>query len=186
MGASQVALVVKNLPANAGDIRDVGSSPGWARSLEEGTATYCHILAWRIPRTEEPGELQSTGSQRVGCDWNDLAQDSTWLCNFRSPQPNFAVIQQTLRVKICGINNSILHCKYSDLGFRLYLSHWGFRLGFPGGSDGKESACKVRVSSLSKEDTLEKGMATHSSILAWKFSWSRGAWGATIHGVAKS
>ena len=47
----------KNLPANAGDIRDVGSIPGWGRSLEEGTAIHSNILAWRIPRTEEPGGL---------------------------------------------------------------------------------------------------------------------------------
>ena len=42
--------------------------------------------------------------------------------------------------------------------------------GFPGGSDGKESAYILRdlVQSLGGEDTLEKGMATHSSILAWK------------------
>ena len=44
----------------------------WVRSLgredplEEGMATHSRILAWRIPRTEEPGGLQSTGSQRVG------------------------------------------------------------------------------------------------------------------------
>ena len=36
--------------------------------LEEGIATHSSILAWRIPWTEEPGELQSTGSQRVGHD----------------------------------------------------------------------------------------------------------------------
>ena len=34
--------------------------------LEEGTATHSRILAWRIPWTEEPGRLQSMGSQRVG------------------------------------------------------------------------------------------------------------------------
>ena len=45
-------------------------------------------------------------------------------------------------------------------------------VGFPGGSDGKESACKTWVSSLSKEDPLEKGMATHSSILAWRIPWT--------------
>ena len=38
-------------------------------SLEMGMATHSNILAWRIPRTEEPGGLQSTGSQRVGHDW---------------------------------------------------------------------------------------------------------------------
>ena len=46
-GASQVALVVKNSPANAGDIRDVGFIPGLGRSLEEGVATQSSILAWR-------------------------------------------------------------------------------------------------------------------------------------------
>ena len=47
--ASQVTLVVKNQPANAGNIRDVGSIPGSRRSLEEGMATHSRILAWRIP-----------------------------------------------------------------------------------------------------------------------------------------
>ena len=37
-------------------------------SLEKGMATHSSILAWRIPRTEEPGGLVSTGSQRVGHD----------------------------------------------------------------------------------------------------------------------
>ena len=36
-------------------------------------AIHSSILAWEIPRTEEPGRLQFTGSQRVGHDWNDLA-----------------------------------------------------------------------------------------------------------------
>ena len=67
-GASQVALIVKNLPANAGDIRDTGLIPGSGRSPGEGTATHSSILAWRIPRTGEPGGLQSMGLQRVGHD----------------------------------------------------------------------------------------------------------------------
>ena len=37
--------------------------------LEEGMATHSSILAWRISRTEEPGGLQSMGSQRIGHDW---------------------------------------------------------------------------------------------------------------------
>ena len=46
--------------------------------------------------------------------------------------------------------------------------------GFPGGSDGKESACNAGDwgSILSQEDPLEKEMATHSSILAWRIPWS--------------
>jgi len=62
---SQVALVVKNLPANAGDqIRSLR----WDNPLEEDMATHSSVLAWRLPWTEEPGGLQSIGSQRVGHD----------------------------------------------------------------------------------------------------------------------
>ena len=60
-----MALVIKNLPANAGDIRDVGSIPGSGRSPGVGKATPSSILAWRTPGTEEPGRLQSMGLHRV-------------------------------------------------------------------------------------------------------------------------
>ena len=67
--ADRMALVVKNLPANAGDIRDVGSiSLSREDSLEEVMATHASILAWRILWTEESGRLQSIESQRVGHD----------------------------------------------------------------------------------------------------------------------
>ena len=46
-------------------------SLGWEVPLEEGMATHSTILAWRIPWTEEPGRLQSKGSQRVGHDHNN-------------------------------------------------------------------------------------------------------------------
>ena len=61
--ASQMALVVKNPPANAGDIRGEGSIPGSGRSPEGGHATHFSILAWRIQWTEEPDGLQSMGLQ---------------------------------------------------------------------------------------------------------------------------
>ena len=50
-------------------------------ALEEGMATHCSILAWRIPWTEEPGRLESMGSQRARHDWSNIAcaQAST-LC----------------------------------------------------------------------------------------------------------
>ena len=63
-GASQVALVVKNPPANAGDAGDHGLIPAWGRSLEGGNAIHFSILAWEIPWTEDPGGLQSIGSQK--------------------------------------------------------------------------------------------------------------------------
>ena len=43
-------------------------SLGWEDLLEDGMATHSSILAWRIPWAEEPGGLQSTGSQRIGLD----------------------------------------------------------------------------------------------------------------------
>ena len=67
-GASQVALVAKILPANAGNSGDVGSIPGTVRSPGGGHSTDSNILACRIPWVEEPGGLQSVGSQRVGHD----------------------------------------------------------------------------------------------------------------------
>ena len=60
--------MVKNLPANAGDIRDAGLIPGWEDPAEEGMATHSSILAQRIPWTEESGRQQSIGLQRVGHD----------------------------------------------------------------------------------------------------------------------
>ena len=58
---------------------------------------------------------------------------------------------------------------------------------FPGGSNGKEFACSVEpcVWSLDWEDAQEEGMATHSSILAWKIPMYSGAWQAIVHGVTK-
>ena len=54
---------------------------GWEDPLEEGTATHSSFLAWRIPRTEESGGLQSIGWPRVGPDWSNSACMHTynWL-----------------------------------------------------------------------------------------------------------
>ena len=63
--ASLVAQTVKNSPA----MRETWvHSLNWEDPLEEGMATHSSILAWRIPWTEKPGGLQSTGLQRVGHD----------------------------------------------------------------------------------------------------------------------
>ena len=60
-------------------------SLGWEDSLEEGMATHSSILAWRIPRTEEPGGLQSMGSQRVRYNWatNHTAQSVSGMRDFQ-------------------------------------------------------------------------------------------------------
>ena len=60
-----MAQTVKNLPA----MRETQvRSPGWEDPLEKGMATHSSNLARRIPQTEEPGGLQSRGSQRVRHD----------------------------------------------------------------------------------------------------------------------
>ena len=56
----------KEPPAKEGRLRETWvQSLGWGDPLEEGMATHSCILAWRIPWTEEPGRLQSTGLQRL-------------------------------------------------------------------------------------------------------------------------
>ena len=62
-------LVVKNLPASTGDVRDMASVLRLGRSPRGGYGTHSSILTWRIPWTEDPGGLQSLGLQRVRHDW---------------------------------------------------------------------------------------------------------------------
>ena len=73
--------------ASACNAGDLSSIPGSGRSLEKKMATHSSILAWRIPWTEEPGGLQSTGSQWVGHDWaTSLHFTSLGLCLATSRQ----------------------------------------------------------------------------------------------------
>ena len=60
--ASLVAQTVKNLPAMQ---ETWVQSLGWKDPVEEGMATHFSILVWRIPRTEEPGRIQSMGLRRA-------------------------------------------------------------------------------------------------------------------------
>ena len=63
-----MVLVVKNPPANAGDTEMQVRFLGWEDPLEKNMATHSSILAWRIPRTEEPCGLQSVEPQRIRHD----------------------------------------------------------------------------------------------------------------------
>ena len=69
-------LAVKNLPAMQKMRERWVWSWGQEDSLQEGMVTHSSILVWRIPWAEEPGRLQSIGSQRVGRDWSD------WPCTY--------------------------------------------------------------------------------------------------------
>ena len=67
---SQVVLVVKNLRANTGDVRNTGLIPGSGRSPGGGNGNLSSILAWEIPWTEEPGDLYSPW----GCQESDMTE----------------------------------------------------------------------------------------------------------------
>ena len=70
--------MVKNPSNNAGDTGDVGSIPGPGGSPGGGNGNPLQYLAWNIPWTEEPGGLQSIGSQRVR---HDCATKHTGVSN---------------------------------------------------------------------------------------------------------
>ena len=91
-GVSQVALVAENLPANAGDAKDVGSIPGLGRSPEYEIATSFSILAWKIPWTEEP-VVESTLRVPMDCS-----------------TPGFPVLHYFLefaQTHVCCVNDAI-------------------------------------------------------------------------------
>ena len=78
-GVSLVVQTVKDLPAMQ---ENWVQSLGWEDPLEKGKATHSSIPAWGIPWTEEPGGLQSTGSQRVGHNWVTDTFTFTFTCQY--------------------------------------------------------------------------------------------------------
>ena len=81
--ASPVAQTIKNLPT----MQETWVKPlGWEDPLEKDTATHSSILVWGIPWTEEPGGLQSAGSERVKHDW----ATNTHILTFLSLSPSFS------------------------------------------------------------------------------------------------
>ena len=150
--------MVKNPSASAGDVRGGGLIPGLGRSPEGGMATHSSIFAWRTPWTEELGGLQFMGHKRVRHKWAYIQRYNPCL---------------TSTLTSCQFQLQFVIHNSSNCGFRGFgpynLSHFVVQLGFPGGSDGKESSCNT--GDLGLIDPLEKEMTIYPSILAW-----------TIHG----
>ena len=73
-------------------------SLSWEHHLEGSMATHCSILAWRIPWTEEPGGVQSVGSQRAG----HLLSDFTFTCHFHALEKEVATHSSVLAWRIPG------------------------------------------------------------------------------------
>ena len=163
--------------------------------LEKGMATHSSILAWRIPWTKEPGELQSMGSQRVGHDW----ATNTFTSLSMMPSCNeFGSVSSSLNfwnsLRRIGINSYMFgiillwHCLALDFWllevllfrnlmlllvisqFQLSISSW-LSLGKLYLS--RNLSVSSRLTNLLAYSCLsEKAMATHSNTLAWKIPWT--------------
>ena len=114
-------------------------------------ATHSSILAWRIPWSEEPGRLQTTGSQRDG---HNCSLPTVWASLIAQLVKNLPTMQES----------SLQDSWVGKILWRRDKLLSPVFLGFPGGSAGKESTCSV--GDLGWEDPLEKVKGTHSNILA--------------------
>ena len=109
------------------------------KPLEKEMATHSSILAWSISWTEEPGGLQSRGSQRVGHDWATWHKKAFWMLWMDT-------VTHTLTGP-CTLTRASLGAQ-TVKSLPAMQGTW--------------------IPSLGGEDALEKEMATHSSILAWR------------------
>ena len=198
--ASVDGSVVKSLPANAGD-----TVPGLGRSLEKEMATHSSILAWEILWTEEPGELQSMGPQKVGHNWRNDAKSETpvvwpphaksWLIGKDSNAGRDWGQEEkgTTEDEMAGITDSSVHhqgsneaCSHTHMGCTARQRHSPPHCG-EGHSWGTRREGEARASAVSEaqrphghpEVSLELG-ELRELVMDWE------AWRAAIHGVAKS
>ena len=140
--------------------------------IGEGKATHSSVLAWRIPGKAEPGGLPSMGSHRVGHDWSNLAAA--------------AAVLKGEALRPTGHFGNFQSFSCSQRWEKQILPHFE-AIGFPGGLDSKESACNAGDLGLIPglgSPGEGKGYPLQNSGL--ENSMDRGAWRATVHGVAKS
>ena len=156
VASSLVAQTVKHLPT----MRETWvQSLGREDPLEKEMATPSSTLAWEIPWMEEPGRLQSVGSQRVIYDWATspyltFSILSDWDLPFL---PNTSWNVKVLVTQLCPTLCDPVDCSPPGSSLQNWPAMW-----------------ETWVWSLGPEYPLEKGMATHSSILAWRIPWTEG------------
>ena len=175
--ASLMAQMVKNLPAMQ---ETWVQSLGWEDPLEKGMATHSSILAWRIPWTEEPGALQSVGSQRVGHEWATYTNIMNISCySFCSSMLDRYGLPRGSDGKESDCNagdlSSIPGLGRSPEEGNNYLLQYSWASPVAQMVKNLTAMQETWLWSLGWEDLLETGKATHSIILAWEF-----------HGVTKS
>ena len=122
--ASQVALMVKNKPTKAGDIRDAGLIPGLGRSPGEGHGSPLQHSCLENLMGRGAGGLQSMGSQRVRHNWSDLACTHPWLkwqCIFESGWESSGLWDLLSQGKMCNcVRLWILITRYCGNHFEVY------------------------------------------------------------------
>ena len=100
----QIVLVVKIPPANTGDTTEVGSTPGLGRCPRVGNGNPLWYFAWRIPWTEEPGELQSIGSQSMWLKRLSTSEAGVLCCQ------GFSLVDHFSLFCLCRKSNYVIYC----------------------------------------------------------------------------
>ena len=152
-------------------------------------APQSSTIAWKIPWTEEPGWLQTMGSRRVGHDWStslSLFPFMHWRRKWQ-PTPVFLPGESQGRgawwAAVYGVAQSRTWLKR--------LSSSSTRMGFPGGTSGKEPTCLCRLDvrdSGSIPGSRGSSGGGHSNPVQYSCLenlMDRGAWWATVHGVTR-
>ena len=139
-------------------------------ALEKEMATHSSVLAWKIPRMEEPGGLPSMGSHRVGHDWSNLA----------AAEMEAGKEEETAK-------RNQRECDSFSWPLLILWDHSWWHLGFPHSSVGKESPCSAGELGLipgsGRSPGEGNGNPLHCSCLGNPMD--RAAWQATVHGVTR-
>ena len=135
---------------------------------EKAMVIHSSALAWRVPWTEKPGRLQSMGSQN-----RMQLSNFTFTFHFHALEKEMATHSSVLAWRIPGMGDpgGLL-----SMGLHRVGHDW---------SDLAAAAVQETVQSLGQEDPLEKEMANHSSILAWKIPWMEEPGRLAVHGSQK-
>ena len=142
-------------------------------------APHSSTLPWKIPWAEEPGRLQSMGSLRVGHDWATSLSLLTFMHWRRKWQPTPMFLPGESQgwgslVGCCLWGHRVGH-DWSDLAAaaaELIHSHGASLVAQM--VKNLPVMQETQVLSRGQEDSLKKGIATHSSILAWRIPWTEG------------